>query len=114
MDLLKRILHLLFWFAIPGAFLLWVFYRAIRTLSLFHFFGYKMNQNNIHVFTFYTSAETDFQEAYASGSWIAGKPSKKWQDWLQGFRRIWALPYLLVSPGFWKGIFGVKSSNVLT
>lgn len=101
-------------------FIFWLIYRAIWTLSAMKYISalQKINvfkQNNIQVATQWGIKGTQFQEAYYGGlGWNAATQKPTGPGWLKSFFYglfFWfALPYILLSPGFYGGLFWNKNA----
>jgi len=96
------------------AIIFWLIYRAAWTLSALRYGRtqsnpkYGLSQNNIQIFTTWGKSGTEFQAGYyghvAGGYTAAGLPVNPLGLWLYGWVWWWAIPYLLLSPGFYKGL----------
>lgn len=106
---MERIFKWVFLVIVPGGILIWLIYRAMWTCAGFSLVKIPWNQNNIEIITFWGSLGTEFQEEF--GSWVNGKASYPIQDFLRGWINWWIIPYLLVSPGFYTGIFNGKNGT---
>jgi len=111
-----RILKVTFFFIVPGALLIWLIYKAMWTLSALHYaFGTKtatkLNQNNIAIAASWKASGTEFQEGYYGkiGGWVNAAPVSPLENFLYGWPLWWALPYILLSPGFYQGQFNPAS-----
>lgn len=98
----KRILEILFFWFFPFAILFYLLYRAIWSLSGLWFAGWKPTQNNIKIVTQWGRRGVEFQEEY--GTWVNGNPVHPFQDWLNGFKKIYLLPLVLFGWGFYSGL----------
>ena len=106
----KRLLHVLFFVALPLGAVLYVFYRLIWTLSAMRIAGWRPSQNNIKIATQWGSLGVEFQrEQYGTHTWADGKASHPVKDWLYGFGKIYLFPLVLFGWGFWSGMFWGKN-----
>lgn len=101
----------LFFAFVPFAILAYFIYRAVWTLSAYVYLGVPMNNNNTWVLTQWGVNGTEFQETvYGHEGTYNGTGEFVWSLWANGFKRFYAIPYILFSYGFYAALFWGKNT----
>lgn len=93
----------IFFTFVPLAFLFYLIFRALLLISMLRAFGLPFSQQQLR------SNATASPSIALNAIHMAANTKNAWCSFFYGWHKFYMLPYVLLSPGFYRGVFNVYS-----